>query len=138
TDQLIPWLQQVQIRQAQVRQYEHSPLVQVQGWSAVPRGTPLFETILVFQNFVDATSGWEERQDLRVSAVRSLERTNYALTLVASPGPELALRLVADSARFDAATAGQILAHVSNLLTSIAENPLRRLGDLSMLSADEW
>src|SRR5262249_6225260 len=33
------------------RQYEHTPLVDVQGWSEVSRGTPLFETIVGFENY---------------------------------------------------------------------------------------
>ena len=41
----------LQERQSKLRQYEHSPLVDVQGWSEVPRGTPLFETIVVFENY---------------------------------------------------------------------------------------
>jgi len=28
-----------------LRKYEHTPLVNIQGWSDVPRGTPLFESI---------------------------------------------------------------------------------------------
>ena len=38
-------------RQVEMRQYEHSPLVEVHNWSDVPRGLPLFESILVFENF---------------------------------------------------------------------------------------
>ena len=41
---LLPWLKQLQAQQVEMRQYEYSPLVQVQGWSDVPRGQPLFET----------------------------------------------------------------------------------------------
>ena len=40
---LIPWLKNLQAQQFRARQYEHTPLVDVQGWSSVPRGTPLFE-----------------------------------------------------------------------------------------------
>ena len=37
-------------------QHEHTPLVKVQGWSEVPRGRPLFDTILVYDDrTLDAT-----------------------------------------------------------------------------------
>ncbi len=50
------WLQQLQQKHANVRQYEYSPLVEIQGWSDVPRGRPLFESLFVFENYpVDAT-----------------------------------------------------------------------------------
>ena len=48
---LIGWLLKLQTELVDLRQYEHSPLAQVQRWSEVPRGTPLFETIFVFDNY---------------------------------------------------------------------------------------
>src|SRR5947208_4500537 len=48
--QLVPWLRQLRAQQVALRDYEHTPLVKVQGWSEVPRGMPLFESILVFAN----------------------------------------------------------------------------------------
>lgn len=42
---LIPWLQQLQAQQAEARQYEYSPLVEIHGCSEVPRSLPLFESI---------------------------------------------------------------------------------------------
>src|SRR5262249_54081658 len=49
-------LAEVRARQSEVRPHEHTPLVKVQGWSEVPRGRPLFETIVVYENrTLDAT-----------------------------------------------------------------------------------
>src|SRR5205814_5498078 len=45
------WLKAIQGQQVEQRQYEFSPLVQVQGWSAVPTGEPLFRSLLVFENY---------------------------------------------------------------------------------------
>ena len=45
------WLAAFQSAQADPRQYEHTPLVQIQGWSDVPRDRPLFDTLLVFENY---------------------------------------------------------------------------------------
>ena len=68
--ELVPWLQQLRAQQVALREYEHTPLVKVQGWSDVPRGTPLFESILVFENqTLDARlralgGAWSERRFL--------------------------------------------------------------------------
>src|SRR5581483_3085972 len=59
---LIPWLQQLQEQQAEARQYEYSPLTQVQGWSEVPRGQPLFESLLVFENYPISASTAQAQQ----------------------------------------------------------------------------
>ena len=45
------WLSQLQRRQLAARQFEHSSLVDLQGWSEVPAGSPLFESLLVFENY---------------------------------------------------------------------------------------
>src|SRR3954469_1084692 len=37
--------------QADLHQFEFTPLVQVQGWSDVPRDQPLFHSIVVFENY---------------------------------------------------------------------------------------
>jgi Non-ribosomal peptide synthetase modules and related proteins len=51
-DQVVSqWLRQLQSRQAEMRQYEYNSLVEIQGWSDVPRGEPLFEMIFVFENY---------------------------------------------------------------------------------------
>ena len=42
------WLRGLQEQQAQMRQYEYTPLVEVQRWSEVEHGTPLFENYVVF------------------------------------------------------------------------------------------
>ena len=45
------YLTRLQERQAEAREYEFSPLLKVQKWSEVPRGTPLFEYMMVVANF---------------------------------------------------------------------------------------
>jgi hypothetical protein len=45
------WLQMIQGQQAEMRQFEHSSLSDIQGWSDVPRGQPMFESLLAFENF---------------------------------------------------------------------------------------
>ena len=52
----MPWLQSLQAQQLELRQYEHSPLVQVQSFSQLPRGATLFESLLVVENYpIDAS-----------------------------------------------------------------------------------
>ena len=49
--QLLPWLQSLQAEQADARQFDYTPLVQIQNWSEVPRGHALFDSLLVFENY---------------------------------------------------------------------------------------
>ena len=134
---LIPWLQERQHQQVEARQYEYSPLVQVQGWSDVPRGLPLFESLLVFENYPVRTSVQEWSNSLEIHRVRVVSRTNYPLTVVAVPGPELTLRIAYQCHRFDTATINRMLGHLRTLLEGMVTNPAQRLVDLPMLTQAE-
>jgi amino acid adenylation domain-containing protein/non-ribosomal peptide synthase protein (TIGR01720 family) len=134
---LLDWLKQLQAQQIELRQYEYSSLVQVQGWSDVPRGLPLFESIVVFENYpVNASLGSPEGR-LEFLNVRGVERTNYPLTLVALPGTQLSLQLSYDCRSFDAVTITQMLRHLQTLLEGIVANPGQRLKNLPLLTQQE-
>ena len=45
------WLEEQQQKQAEMREYEYSPLMKVQGWSEVGSGEALFDTLLVYENY---------------------------------------------------------------------------------------
>ena len=48
---VVSWLRELQAQQVELRQYEYSPLVQIQKWSDVLPGQPLFQSISVFENY---------------------------------------------------------------------------------------
>src|SRR5205807_2185850 len=87
------YLKQLQQRQVEARQHEYSPLAKVQEWSDVARGVPLFEYILVFENFpMDSALRQREQMSLEISDVRNLLiRNSYPLTLRAIHLDELVL-----------------------------------------------
>ncbi|HSF43044.1 MAG TPA: non-ribosomal peptide synthase/polyketide synthase [Thermoanaerobaculia bacterium] len=131
------WLKELQLRQSELRQYEHSPLVKVQEWSEVPRGIPLFESIVIFESYPRDRSMRQGAPGLGVAAVRAVEQTHYPLTLVTGPGEELSLHIAFDRARFDAATVERMLGHLGTLLEGISANPESRLAELSLLTEAE-
>src|SRR5437868_6137772 len=78
----------VQAQQAELRQYEYSPLAQIQGWSEIERGAPLFESLLVFENYPIGGAVQEGRMSLAIEWTNTVEQTNYPLTFVISPGQQ--------------------------------------------------
>ncbi|MCC6861343.1 MAG: AMP-binding protein, partial [Bryobacterales bacterium] len=125
------WLQELQALQSETRQYEHTPLVDVQGWSAVPRGRPLFESILVFENYPMDASLSRRSDRLSISEVHTASATNYPLTLAVSPGRSLGLEIACDTARFDSGAMERLAGHLSTVLENIAagwSQPLGRVG----------
>ncbi len=128
---LIPWLQQLQARQVEAQEYEYSPLVQVQTWSDVPRDLPLFESILVFENYpVDAgLQQWATQ--MQVHQIQSVESTNYAIALKAGVSTELSLEILSDRT---STTIQRMLGHLQTLLEGIVANPQGVIASLPLLT----
>ncbi|MBE9003324.1 amino acid adenylation domain-containing protein [Nostoc sp. LEGE 12447] len=133
---VVALLKQIQAKQAEISQYEYSPLVQVQGWSEVPRGMSLFDSILVFENYPVDTSK-RQIDNLEILNVVTDERTNYPLTVTAVPSQELSLEIAYDRDRFDDDAITRMLGHLGNLLAGILANPEQRLSDLPLLTEAE-
>jgi amino acid adenylation domain-containing protein/non-ribosomal peptide synthase protein (TIGR01720 family) len=130
------WLRGIQDAAAAAREHGHAPLAQVQRWSAVPAGTPLFESLLAFENYpVDEAAAAESGLGVELEDVVSW--THYPLTLTALPGARLALRLKHDRARLDDGGAARLLGQVRALLEAIAAAPLAPVDALSPLDAEE-
>ena len=131
------WLKQIQNRQMEISEYEYSPLVDVQGWSSVPRGQLLFESILVFENHPADESRDEEGRGPELSDVQYFERSNYPLALLVVPGVKLEVTLVYDSAQFNKSVISRILEHLKTVLGRIVSNPNQQLSEIEILPEQE-
>ncbi|MEW6496759.1 MAG: amino acid adenylation domain-containing protein, partial [Cyanobacteriota bacterium] len=139
-ESLLPWLKTLQVQQVEVRKYEHSSLVQVQEWSDVPRTLPLFESIIVFENYPVNTSFQKQEQSFKLSNFRVVSQenaTNYPLSLIVYPGVQLSLRILYSCCRFDAATITRMLGHLKTLLKSFPAASEGQILDLPLLTAQE-
>ena len=137
---LLPWLKQLQAQQVEARQYDYTPLVQVHGWSEVPRGQSLFESLVVFENYQAASFGEPGKsgaEPMRLRFLQSLEQTNYPLVLVVVPGPEMEILLGYEIARFAPAAMRRALGFLCTLLKSFVAYPQSRLADISLLDETE-
>ncbi|MDQ3834853.1 MAG: condensation domain-containing protein, partial [Actinomycetota bacterium] len=135
---LLGWLEQLQAEQVEREQYAYSPLVEVQGWSEVPRGVPLFESLVVFENYPVDEALAEQRNGVEFREVQAVERTNYPLTVAAATvGAELGFKVIYDSDRFEHATIKRLGQHFETLLRGIVEDSRRSLADIPLLPPAE-
>lgn len=134
---LLPWLQQIQVQQLETRQYEYCSLVDIQGWSDVPRSLPLFQSLMIFENYPLDASLHQGIPDLEISHVQAQEQTNYPLVVMVLPGLELVLQFWSDTGALATTALQRMAGHLQTLLTSMATNPNQRLSDLSLLTAAE-
>jgi non-ribosomal peptide synthetase component F len=119
------WLNNIQNSNLELRQYEHSNAGQVHQCSELPGYLPLYESLLVFENYpVDMSALQSADLKIHISNSRSIgAQTKYALTLLATVHSELHLKCVYDQRRFDSADVGQILEHFLILLNTIISEP---------------
>ncbi|KKD38711.1 MAG: non-ribosomal peptide synthetase [Limnoraphis robusta] len=134
---LLQWIKQLQSQQIEAQQYQYIPLVDIHRLSEIPRNLPLFESLVIFENYpVDATLK-KSLKNLKIKNVSAQEQTNYPLTLYAVSDSQLSLKLVYDSEHFNSVTITQLLENLNTLLFSIITNPQQKLYQLSLLSQSE-
>ncbi|SFX81224.1 amino acid adenylation domain-containing protein [Thermoactinomyces sp. DSM 45891] len=131
---VVDWLRQIQMKEMDRRQYEYNSLVDIQGWSEVPRSSALFHTLYIFENYpvqgaLDA--------DLRLLDVQSAEQTNYPLTLIAMPGKQITLKLMYDRHHFDDQTIQRIQGHLSETLIQMTKSADGMMSDVTHLTMEE-
>ena len=108
------WMAGLHRRASRGHEHQHCALTEVHGWSDVPRGTPMFESILVFENHV-APAGARPG-----TSARALERTGAPLTVIVHLDDGLGLTVL-----YDGRTVGRQRA------TEIVDRYLRILGELT-------
>jgi hypothetical protein len=117
------WLQHYQDQQAIRQQFEYTPLVEAQKWSQAPRGQPLFESVLVFQNYPQETPLHNHKKSFEVINPRAAIRNSYPLTFRVIPGGGLQTQILFDNRRLDSQTILRMLKMVQTLTEKISERP---------------
>ncbi|MDE0916282.1 MAG: amino acid adenylation domain-containing protein [Planctomycetota bacterium] len=137
TEQVLPWLQRLQAEQAELREYDYSPLVEIQGWSEVPRGDSLFQSIFLFENYKKDAPLEDLCKGLEIGEVQWFERHNFPLAAVAIPGEEFMLRLIYQTNVYGSQTIARMLGHWKSLLEAMVANPNQSLSELPMVTQAE-
>ncbi|GCE15702.1 non-ribosomal peptide synthetase/type I polyketide synthase [Tengunoibacter tsumagoiensis] len=134
---LLPWLRSLQIKQAEILQYEYSSLAQIQTWSEIPRGQVLFESLVTLENLPGEQILEQSQSRLRIHGARPEVRTNYPLTLMVGSGERLVLLLGYETPRFSQSVVEQFLLHLERLLIDMTMYPHRKLADFNLLTNQE-
>lgn len=132
------WLRELQEQQSDLQQYEYSSLRDIQGWSEVPRGVPLFDSILVFENLAvgsthrAANNNVEFREDRGIGST-----TGYPLTVLISPGRRFSIQVVYDCSRYHDEAIHNLLTHLQTLLENLPSGAETLVSHLPLLSQAE-
>ncbi|MBR0667604.1 amino acid adenylation domain-containing protein, partial [Roseomonas hellenica] len=124
------WLRAVQAQNLALREFEETPLYDIQGWAGYA-GQPLFDSIIVFENY-PADRGLQQRAErpLRFANLTTIDVTNYPMDLSVLVDTTLVVEYTYMLSHFSAAQAEQIREQFEHLLHSLASDAGRSLGDI--------
>lgn len=135
---LLDWLQTVQTQQVELRSHAYLSLNDIQEQTAVARGSQLFESLFVFENYpLDNDQLRAANLSFSLDDFQAQERTNYPLTIVARPGNQITLQLIYDAQAFTAVTIDRILGHFQTALSHLPAHSSQKAVDLPILSEAE-
>ncbi|WP_113702288.1 non-ribosomal peptide synthetase, partial [Nonomuraea lactucae] len=120
----VEWLRELQDNQVALQRFEYTPLADVQRYSAVPRGTSLFDSIVVFGNYPQ-----EELPDSEVAEgpaagvfapVDNVEQGHYALTVMVDLEKRLGLEVAFSRNAFDQDSVERLVRGLERVLAGVA------------------
>ncbi|HEX6497466.1 MAG TPA: amino acid adenylation domain-containing protein [Micromonosporaceae bacterium] len=117
---LAEWLRDIQTRATAVRRYEYSPLSQIKTWAGVPGPDPLFNSLVVVENFPSTVTLGSVEQKLSFRLLNAFEKTSEPLTVKVYPEPEPAVRLIVHRQRFAPGAVDAIMADFQAALEALA------------------
>lgn len=120
-----------------VRAHEHTPLAEIQGWSDVPRGQPLFESIISFQDpswdaVLRAQNGRWSNREFSIH-----NQPNFPLWVDIYGGVGMKLRIGFDESRFEETDIARMLGHFQTIVRAMVKDTSQRVGDLPLLTDAE-
>ncbi|MDQ8732839.1 non-ribosomal peptide synthetase, partial [Bradyrhizobium sp. LHD-71] len=131
------WLRDLQNRNVDVRDHGWMPLFDIQRLAG-RSGRPLFDSILVFENYPIDQALRGQRGGSRLGRVEQISFTNYALTIGVSPKADsMNLGFRYDRKRFDEGQVKHLQRSLVRRLARMASDATRPLGDLCGLDDDE-
>ena len=97
----------------------------------------LFDTLFVYENYPIDTTAPVGVDGLAITEFTSRESTHYPLTVQATPGPELGLRVEFDADVFDTGSIEALIERLQKVLVAMTADPTRRLSSMDVLDEAE-
>lgn len=133
---LIPWLQSLFAENLDLREYEQTPLTDIQACAeGIDTEQSLFDTLFVFENAPFDAGLKQENLEFLVSDATNRTHTNYPLTVVIIPGEKLHLQITFHNHLFESSYVNIMLTHFKNILLNML-NALNSEADTTLHAID--
>ncbi|WP_448681025.1 amino acid adenylation domain-containing protein [Pseudomonas nicosulfuronedens] len=129
------WLRELQAYNLDVREFEHTPLYDIQRWAG-QAGQALFDSIIVFENYpVDEVL--RSARGLRFGELKSKDETSIPMDLAVRVGERLEIEYQYLRAHFSTAAVARLRGNMEQVLDSLLHGAGKRVGELQCLSASD-
>ncbi len=133
----VEWLKDIRDIQLKIREHEHTPLVDIVSWSGISRGTKLFQSVLIFDNY-DLTQKFQERGGKWLHREFKLyERTGYPLTVYVYADKKIKIKISFDNYSFSGKDIEVIINHFRNILIGISKDCNNKVYQIPFLNESE-
>jgi amino acid adenylation domain-containing protein len=129
------WLRHSQQRFAGVCQHSAS-LGDIHSWSGRAAGQPLFDSLIVFENF-PFTENLAQAAGMEIGEFEAFEFTHYPLTLTIAPGEKFRIDLTYLESAVSATQARRMLERLCSQIENLCSNSRSSVGDLRLVSDEE-
>jgi amino acid adenylation domain-containing protein len=129
-------LHELQKHVSRLREHENGSLQQIHELAGLSNKMPLFETLVVFENFVGHDLSLDLGGEVELTQTH-LARTNYPLTLVVNPDATLGLRIIYHESRFADDAIEALLEHLVEILASFATDLDQAVATVNLLTEVE-
>ncbi|HET8844321.1 MAG TPA: amino acid adenylation domain-containing protein, partial [Ktedonobacteraceae bacterium] len=132
------WLEGLQRYNMELQAYEYVSAGQVHQWSEMVGSSPLYESLLVVENYPAGVGTAHEESGTGVGdAVYQEAQTRYPLTLLIADGVRLSIRCIYDTRRFERGSVELILQQFQHLVRAVVTEEYEQIEALERLIAQE-
>jgi amino acid adenylation domain-containing protein/non-ribosomal peptide synthase protein (TIGR01720 family) len=121
------WLRAIQNRNAAIRNYEQTPLYEIQGWAG-RAGEAMFDSIIVFENYPIERGLLQGDGSLQFGGLRNVDVTNYPMDLSVLVEDTLQVEFTYMPSHFAPEQAEQIRAQFEHLLAALTRDATALIG----------
>ncbi|WP_120314330.1 non-ribosomal peptide synthetase, partial [Mycobacterium mantenii] len=131
---VVDLLGQLQRVHAETLEHEHLALNEIHR---VTGHDQLFDTLFLYENYPIDAGALLGVHELAVTEFSSREFNHYPLSVVATPGHELSLRVEYDTEVFDASGIETLIERLRQVMTAMTTDAAQRLSSIDLLDAAE-
>ncbi|WP_268250380.1 non-ribosomal peptide synthetase [Lentzea cavernae] len=135
------WLGELQANQVAVQRYEFTALSDIKRWSELPRGSGVFDSIVVFGNYPQALLSEEDEEgddEDRFGALDSIEQVNYPIAFAVDLEDTLKIEAEFSTGAFDETSVDRLLDQLQAVLAAAVAAPDRLVREMTATPATGW